>query len=234
MDATINKWAQIAQNLIFPPDCLLCGAPGIAGLDLCRGCWRDLPFLGPQCLLCATPLPVSAGERLCGRCQIHPPRFAARALLHYRWPVTDLLHGLKYHGRLDAGRLLGSLLGLRLRRGPAWPLVPVPLHAERLRQRGFNQAAELARAAAQTESLPLRQDVLTRTRPTADQVGLDAAARRRNLRRAFAPAGPVPGRLYLVDDVLTTGATTAEAAATLARHGAREIRILALARAGKA
>jgi ComF family protein len=145
----------------------------------------------------------------------------------------------KYAGDPAAGRVLADLVaGAAIRRArnpdlrPAC-LVPVPLHPGRARERGFDQAEELARRLARRVAVPLRPGLLERVRPTRPQAGLPAAARRRNLRNAFrAAGGEVPERLTLVDDVLTTGATVAAAATALRRAGAREVEIWCLARAG--
>lgn len=230
----LYQWINIAQTALLPPTCLLCGDDGTAGLDLCRGCWRDLPDLGRRCACCAVPLPGAPAGARCGQCQNRIPPLTADALFHYAWPVDRLLHDLKYRRRIAAGRTLGCLMGLRLRRGPGATLVPVPLHPRRERRRGFNQAAELARGAARASGLPLASGVLVRQRPTDDQIGLDAAARRRNMRRAFRLTRPAPARVCLIDDVMTTGATLAEAARELRHGGAEEVLALTVARAGKA
>lgn len=181
------------------------------------------------------PLAGAPPGAVCGRCQQHPPSFTADALFLYAWPVDGLLQDLKYRRRVAAARTLGGLLGLRLRRSPGTTLVPIPLHPRRQRRRGFNQAEELARAAARVAGMRLGRGLLRRHRHTADQIGLDAVERRRNMRGVFAVAGNVPPSVCLIDDVMTTGATLGEAAATLRRAGAAEVRTLTVARAtGKA
>ncbi len=110
-------------------------------------------------------------------------------------------------------------------------VVPVPLHRRRLAERGFNQAVLLARPLARALGVPLLVGRLVRVRPTRPQVGLEADARRDNVRGAFAMRGEVPRRVLLVDDVRTTGATLGEAARVLAGSGGTEVRTLTLARA---
>lgn len=175
-------------------------------------------------------------EPACGACLKRSPPFAASlAPLRYAAPVDRLLPRLKFHAGLAEGRLLA---GLTLEHVPeAWRgdcdlVVPMPLHPRRLGRRGFNQALELARPMARAWRLPLGIDVLRRVRDTPAQSELDAEQRRRNVRGAFeASAESVAGRhVLLFDDVVTTGATVAEAATTLLRAGAREIRVLAVAR----
>jgi ComF family protein len=221
-------------RVLLPPSCLVCGAPGAGTRDLCRACTDELPWLEAACARCALPLPVAAAA--CGECLRTPPPFAgARAALRYAAPVDRLLPHLKFHAGLAQGRLLAQLL---LQAWPQWPdpvdlLLPLPLHRSRLGQRGYNQALELARPLARAWQRPLAPDALRRVRATAAQSELDAAQRRRNVRGAFAAdAALVAGRrVLLIDDVITTGATLREAAATLLAAGAAEVRVLAAARA---
>lgn len=147
---------------------------------------------------------------------------------------------MKFHGDLAALRCCGELLVAALGEDspdPATPaalncVVPVPLHPARLRQRGYNQALELARPLARTLGLPLRHQLLRRIRKTPPQTTLTRRARLRGIRGAFAADSDVSGlSILLVDDVITTGATVAEAGRTLLRAGAASVAVLAVARA---
>jgi ComF family protein len=145
---------------------------------------------------------------------------------------------LKFGRSLAAGRVLGELWIDALRDAPPvlpHALVPVPLHADRLRERGYNQALELARPLAAALQIPLRDDLLARVRATSAQSNLDAAERRKNLRGAFRAADTAapPAHVAVVDDVMTTGATLRECARTLLRAGAERVDVWALARAPK-
>jgi ComF family protein len=149
----------------------------------------------------------------------------------------DLLETRFKFGRdLAAGRVLSEVLIEQAQRAPP-PLpdvlVCVPLHRTRLRERGFNQAVELARPLARTLGIALSNDLLERTRDTRAQTGLDAIARRRNLRGAFAVSAkrPIPRHIALFDDVMTTGSTVRECARVLRRAGAERVDVWALARA---
>lgn len=218
---------------LLPLRCLACQEPGAAGLDLCPACRAALPWNHSACARCALPLPRPAPR--CGRCAgARPPQAAARAVFLHAAPVDQLHRRLKFHGDLAAGRLLGQLLAEGLA-GAARPqaLVPLPLHRSRLRQRGYDQALELARPLARALRLPLLDGRLARGRATAPQSRLDAAARRRNVRGAFEIlAGPsLPAHLALFDDVMTTGATLQEAARALRRAGVQRVDLWALARA---
>jgi ComF family protein len=214
-----------------------CSAPRPAtdGRDLCAGCAGDLAPNRPRCPRCA--LPLAAPAPLCGECLRREPPFAAAwAPLRYAHPLDLLEARFKFHADLAAGRVLSALMIEHAATdAPARPelLIPVPLHAARLRERGYNQALELARPLARAFAIPLRADLLLRTRATPPQTGLDAKTRRRNLRGAFAIAAgaSLPGHVALVDDVMTTGATLRECARVLRRAGVARVDVWALARA---
>ncbi|MNM92232.1 DNA utilization protein GntX [compost metagenome] len=209
---------------LFPPRCLVCAEPGVTGRDLCVACGAGLPRPVASCRGCALPLVVADDDQRCGACRQHTsPLDEVRAAFIYAAPVDGLLRRFKFHQDLAAGRLLASLMQAWLADAerPA-ALIPVPLHASRLRQRGYDQALELARPLSCALGVPLWQG-LQRVRATAPQSELDATARRRNLRSAFAVQAPVPAHVVLVDDVMTTGATLHAAAKTLRRAGALRV-----------
>jgi ComF family protein len=148
--------------------------------------------------------------------------------------VDHLVSGLKFNGRLADGRLLAALLGEHLEAAKV-PLpdllIPVPLHRERLRERGFNQALELARPLGRRFDIPLDLHSIRRQRETAPQSGLERKARRRNLKGAFILTRELEAKhVALVDDVVTTGSTVSELARMLKRGGVQRVDIWALAR----
>lgn len=218
--------------------CLLCDEPGDAPMALCTPCLDELPWLDVQCPVCALPLPVAGPA--CGQCLQRPPAFEhVIAPWRYAFPVDSLISRFKHQQKWPFGRLMAELLAQFLRyrydEGLSRPdgLLPVPLSRRRLRQRGFNQAGMLAHWLGQQLQLPVEPHLLQRIHDTPAQQGLDARARRRNLRGAFALAGDVPvaGRhLALVDDVLTTGATAQALARLLLDAGARQVDVYCLAR----
>ncbi|MBH1592351.1 ComF family protein [Stenotrophomonas maltophilia] len=212
-------------RLLIPLRCLVCNDPGHDELDLCAACYAGLPWSGRACLRCALPLP-DAALTVCGSCRAEaPPQLATHASLLYLPPVDQLLVRYKFHQDLAAGRLLAQLMQ---RAPPPWscaPLVPVPLHDRRLRLRGYNQAAELCRLLP----MPVWQG-LYRRRHTAPQSERTAEQRRDNLFDAFDAHAPVPPRLTVVDDVMTTGSTVMEIAETLRCVGAAEVRVWVCAR----
>lgn len=207
------------------PRCLLCREPGEGDQELCAACIASLPWNRNACLRCAAPLPAS--DDLCGRCLRRPPPVVeTRAAFLYGDPVDRLLPRLKFHRDLAAGRLLAGCMAeafAALPRPDA--LVAVPLHPARLRRRGYDQALELARPLADALGIPLMRCALLRMRDTTAQSRLDAKARQRNLRGAFAvPMGmQLPGHIALVDDVMTTGATLHAAATALRRGGVARV-----------
>jgi ComF family protein len=226
----VYGWLARLERALYPTCCLLCGQAG-GVRDLCDGCAADLPYDASACPLCALPAP---GAGPCGRCLARPPAWdAAFALLRYAYPADVLLKRFKYGRQLAAGRVLGELMAGRLAARPRPALiVPVPLHPARERERGFNQARELARPIARALRIPLDPGACVRTRATPPQSGLDARARRRNVRGAFALRRPLgAGHIAIVDDVLTTGATAAALASVLRRAGARRIELWCAARA---
>ena len=217
------------DHLLGPPVCQLCGGRGL-GPEICRGCYRDLPRALHACPSCARPT-VVAGR--CSQCVRKQPVFTiALAPFIYAFPVDRMIRRLKYRGRLPHARLFGELLGhaaRRLERRPAG-LVPVPLHRRRLRQRGFNQAREIASAAARVAAIPLLDRVCFRRIDTPLLWPLDPAERRACLSGAFECLAVPPARVAVVDDVLTTGSTVTALARVLRQAGAREIQIWAVAR----
>ncbi|NQD35399.1 ComF family protein [Permianibacter sp. IMCC34836] len=238
--------------------CPLCRCPVGDTAGLCAVCRADLPWLGHACRRCALPLPIAAGA-LCGPCLRRPsPVDRSLCALRYQAPVGGLVSAFKFHRDLAAGAALADLLAQTVldqtgisqtvfRQTPMThadtdtgtdtrafslpdAIVPVPLHPRRLRQRGYNQAAELAKPLARLLARPLLSHAVERCLDTADQIGLSALQRRRNLRKAFAVRAPLPAHVAIVDDVLTTGATVLTLAKCLRAAGVSEITVWCLAR----
>jgi ComF family protein len=232
----VYKWSNRLLDSLFPPACRLCSARISGNLHLCAGCRDDLPRLAPGCSRCARPLGDGASDRHCGRCQRKPPAYdRTTALYHYRPPLDYLVKRLKFSGDLGMGPLLAELLRRELQgRIDALPglLVPVPLHPDRQRERGYNQALELARPLGRALDIPVDNRLCRRTRPTAAQSLLGTTARRVNIRNAFAvDVATVQPHIAIIDDVMTTGCTAHELARVLKRAGVKLVEVWVVARA---
>ncbi|MBE2260253.1 MAG: ComF family protein [Candidatus Accumulibacter sp.] len=215
---------------LLAQDCLLCGATSGARL-LCAACEADLPRLPEaRCRLCA--LPTASGET-CGRCLSRPPPYdLTLAAFRYDFPLDKLVQSFKYGHRLALGRYFGEQLAALTTNDAADLIIPVPLHPLRLRERGFNQALELARPVSRAWRIPIDLRSCRRIRHTSVQAELPWRERAKNVRGAFHCAADFSGqRLLLVDDVMTTGASLDELARTVKRQGAAHVALLVLARA---
>jgi len=213
--------------------CVLCGAPTQGAEALCGPCRADLPGTPACCSQCAIPL---AADGLCGRCQRSPPPYhRVYAAFPYQAPVDFLIHRMKFSQRLGYARLLGDLMAQFLIRSHADTpavIIPVPLHSGRLRQRGYNQALEIARPVAKALGVIIDYHACVRTRATPSQVSLDATQRRRNVKEAFdLVSSPGHRHVAIVDDVMTTGSTVSELARLLRRDGAERVDVWVCARA---
>jgi ComF family protein len=249
------SWAaEVAESLfatLFPADCRICGEPliRISRLPICEDCLESIhPIAGGMCAICGERIvsgyALDDAEIRCGLCRrVDPPFAKAAAYGSYESGLRDLIHMLKYQQVRPAANVLGRMLAeviSELETGwkPAQVLVvPVPLFSRKLRQRGFNQAEMIARAAlkfsTEREQYLLAPDVLERSRETQSQIGRTRHQRRENLRGAFRVTDKVrvAGReILLVDDVFTTGTTVSECARVLRRAGAARVWVATVAR----
>lgn len=231
----VDVWWRHLQFTVLPAHCLLCQQVADQQRDLCVACADDLARNSVFCARCA--LPMQRHEALCGVClKREPPFTVAWAPFQYVYPFDRLVTQFKFGQDLAVGRVLSELwLEAFHTNQPARPdlLIPVPLHNSRLRERGFNQAVELARPLARALNIELHLTALKRIRATAAQSNLDAKARQRNVRGAFAigSRAKLPTHVALVDDVMTTGATLREAARVLRSTGVTRVDVWAVARA---
>lgn len=207
---------------LLPQDCHVCGLASGDRL-ICAACEAGLPHLaGPLCPVCALPVPENA---ICGACQASPPNFdATTAAFRYAFPVEHVVQELKYRHRLPLAGWLADALASRIPSGRVDWLMPLPLSAQRMKERGFNQAQEIARPLARQLGLPLVSDACVRVRDCAPQANLPWKARQANIRHAFECRIDLTGRtVAVVDDVMTTGATLNEFARVLKQHGAARV-----------
>ena len=233
MNLSVNDWVKKIQYWLYPPACMLCKGPVKEG-DLCTGCAAELPYNAMACARCALPLPSPA--ELCGQCLQDPPAYdGAISLFRYAHPADQLILRLKFQAQLHLARALGELLALHLKReAPSLPelIIPVPLHRARLRQRGFNQSLEIARPLARRLNIAVDYQSCERVRNTSAQSLLPATERRKNIKDAFRVTRLLTARhVAIVDDVMTTGHTVQELAATLRKSGVERIDVWVLARA---
>lgn len=216
---------------LFPIPCLLCGLPGDRE-PLCQACAAELPLLGPACPRCAKPL---ESAQICGQCLQQPPAAdLSFSLFRYQDAVKRCITGFKFHQQLQFADFFAARMQSSLASRSTLPdcLVPIPLHPLRLRQRGFNQAQEIARRLAKGLGIQCCPELLQRVRFTRSQSQLSFKQRRSNVRRAFRCTDAVPApHVAIIDDVMTSGHTTAEAAEVLQQNGARTIEVWTIARA---
>jgi len=249
----MGRLAGAVANSLWPPRCALCSQAGVLrdscgraargvlpsgheNLDLCAGCEGDLPLNDSACEHCAEPLPRNHSRvALCGRCLQQPPLFdACVAPFRYAFPVDRMIQGLKYRRELVYGRILGQLLARHLSTRETRPelVIPVPLGLARYRERGFNQARELALPVCKSLGLTLNSHSVARRRETQEQASLDRKERLENTKHAFALTGPLSARhVAIVDDVVTTGSTANEISKVLRAAGVEWIEVWAIARA---
>jgi ComF family protein len=216
------------RRSLFAQECVLCAAPGGAGF-FCPGCDREMPRPAEACPQCAGPSP---GGAVCGACLRAPPSFDTTiAAWRYEFPVDRLVQTLKYGGRLALADAFAAALACALGARRVELLVPMPLSAARLRERGFNQAMEIARHLARRSGTRIDAHAVARIRDTPPQTDLPHDARAANVRGAFACTGLVAGlNVALVDDVMTTGASLEELARTLKAAGAAGVENWVVAR----
>jgi len=241
----LNRWLNNVLNVVYPHQCALCGAAGWQDRDLCRDCYEELPINHGACLVCAIPLPSEVGcieenQRLiCGQCLQQSRQVdACYSALIYQSPVDKLIHQFKFQRKLHLAPLLGNLMAEALESRLTGPkplpdcIIPVPLHKTRLRERGYNQALELARPIAKRFNLPLSYHDCVRTKATLPQSDLPAEQRRNNIKGGFTVKRSLSAtHVAIVDDVMTTGSTIEELAKTLKKSGVQTVEAWICARA---
>lgn len=246
MNATRSILAPVAaalgavRDLLAPPACLACDAAIADQGSLCAACWSQMRFIDrPYCEVLGTPFPYDHGPgAISPEAIADPPPFERlRAAVLYDPLARSLVSGLKFSDRPELAPWMARWMATAGRELFAEKpvLVPVPLHTSRLRERRYNQSAELSRALARLTRLEHKPLALVRHKATGRQVGLDALARLRNVQGAFrVPAEHRPGiegrRVLLVDDVYTTGATMKACARALRRAGVTGVDALVFAR----
>jgi ComF family protein len=214
---------------LFKQRCLLCAANDGGKLGLCEACYRDLPWhSAPQCPKCG----LSSNGLICGSCLNSPPDFdATHSLLTYDFPLDAMMQRYKYGSMLNLGHTFGKILSNKTNLTSVDLVIAMPMHPTRLKERGFNQALEIAKII--TKSAPGKLDYLSvqRQKLTPPQASLPLKERVRNIKGAFTVNKDLNGkRIAIVDDVMTTGASLNELAKTLKQAGAAHVECWVVAR----
>lgn len=235
----VNNWLNNILSRLLTGHCKLCGSLNVhnnENIELCPECYKALPWLPVACPRCASPIQTGANNNcLCGQCQTQPPAFDnSLALFHYQTPMDHLIQGLKFHGQLSHARLLGNLMAkyFENKKHNIDCIIPVPLHPKRLRQRGFNQALELARPIAQRLQLNIDTQHCRRLRHTDGQADLSLSKRHSNVHNAFSVSPQLKWQhVVIVDDVMTSGQTVNALANALKQSGVKEVSVWSCCRA---
>ena len=229
------RFQRLATRLLDPALCLGCAHGLEPGQFFCTTCITELKRLNNPCTLCG--LENQTSDSHCAACLYDPPRWQNLvAPLIYQGLARDLLLQLKFSQSLHLANSLVSSVIHHFRSSKSLPevLLPVPLHRNRLLDRGFNQAFEIARALSHLLDIPVDTDALGRIRDTDSQSGLSANQRQKNILKAFTyQASKHYSHVVVVDDIVTTGSTANEITKTLHRAGVEHVEIWGLARVSK-
>ena len=242
MKQLLNQWLKNSQllnievlkhtifkRIIFKPSCLLCASPQANNHTACRACLNDLPWHPktscPQCGL------ASSGQ-LCGSCISSSPDFdATTSVFLYDYPIDAMMQRYKYGNMLNLGHTFGQLLSEKLSLENIDLIIPMPMHPTRLKERGFNQALEIAKVLTKNCKDKLDYKNVERQTLTPPQASLPLKERVKNIKGAFkVEAGLTGKKIAIVDDVMTTGASLNELAKTLKKAGASHVECWVIAR----
>lgn len=231
----INKLAIITQDLLFSRYCYICKNKRPHLFHLCRPCLAKLSYIEAACPTCGIPLLVS--QQFCGQClQFKNPLHRVYPTFIYEDKIKDAILQLKYHNGLyfidSLARLMQHQLKTKYRMQP-WPqaLISVPLHPQKMRQRGYNQSLELSRSLSKLTKIPEQSKLARKIKKTADQATLPLDERKQNVKGAFVALKKIPKHIAIIDDVMTTGETVQQLARALKKNGAKKIDVWCLARA---
>jgi ComF family protein len=237
MTQQINNWLKSNHlsnfdsfiNIIFKQNCLSCASPEGNIYALCRACLNDLPrhpkASCPQCGL-------ASDGNICGSCISSPPDFdATHAVFLYNFPIDAMMQRYKYGNMLSFSKTFGQLLKEKSKLENIDLIIPMPMHPTRFKERGFNQALEIAKVLTKGQSEKLDYKNVIRQKITPPQASLPLKQRVKNIKGAFSVSGNLTGkRIAIVDDVMTTGASINELAKTLKNAGATHVECWVIAR----
>lgn len=237
----VNLWLKNIQYCLLPGTCINCNKVSGRDYDLCKRCENLLPRIKDPCESCGLPLPANNYDgHHCGICISRPPPYKhIVSAFNYAKPIDQLLAAFKYQGKLAYGKVLSHQLlqlvnSVYYNRALPELLIPMPLYISRLQQSGFNQSIEISQYLSKHLNIPQHCNLCYRNRNTPKQEGLNAPSRKKNLRGAFSMqqnVASLPKTIAIVDDVVTTTASSQELAVLLLSHGVEEVHIWSLARA---
>jgi ComF family protein len=227
---SLKQWSLDLIGLLFPNLCNACGVTLFEQENLiCTKCLYDLPFTDYH-----LHAEIRVAKQLWGRLPLH----GAMAMLYFRkaTKVQNLVHHLKYKGKTELGVVLGELLGNRLKTGTNYSdidlIIPVPLHQQKFRKRGYNQSSYIAEGVSSAMAIPSCEDTLIRCVATDSQTKKSRYTRYENMKSVFKVSNAsniINKHVLLIDDVITTGATLEACANELLEQGAAKVSIAALA-----
>lgn len=229
----MDNWSNIIQSSLYPSTCFICDQQGYNELDLCLHCLQDLRSATLCCIIC--DIELTSKSSICGRCLKTTPSFdRITSLYQYEGIAQFLIQSLKFQAKHNCARTMGKLMAQHIKTLDRTPdaLMAVPLHSQRLKERGFNQSELIAQHIHEEIGTPLIHHYLKRVVNTTSQTTLKASERRKNLRNAFS-YNPIKNikSVAIIDDVVTTGSTANEIAKTLKKQGVHHVEIWAFARA---
>lgn len=235
----INQpWLKKLLDTTMPHRCVGCGLLSQQPHGLCTSCSSLLPWLARVCEYCAIPLQANSLTPYCGQCLKQRPIFQnSYMLFEYAKPISTYILALKFSQQIHYAELFGELFAQKIQ--SEWyankPLpqviMPVPLHPQRLAQRGYNQAIEIAKPIAKKLQLPLGRHYCQRTKATLAQANIDADQRKDNVKNAFTVKQQLPYQhIAILDDVYTTGCTVTALSKALFKAGIKKIDIWSIAR----
>ncbi len=222
----------------FKSNCVLCDAQISESVSICQACRSDLPRVEVACRGCALPMGSHINNNLCGQC-ISQKTFVdyAENIFFYENPVDYLISQMKFQQQLSSAAVLADLLkndikDRQLEHGLPDLILPMPLHKKRLAKRGFNQSYEIAKPLAKSLNIPVALNLVARVKETQTQTHLNKQQRHKNVSGCFSLlTEPSASHIVIVDDVVTTGATTNELAKVLKKSGVEKVGVWSLARA---
>jgi len=225
------------KSLLGCRACILCDSPTSSSLNLCEYCLNELPKLENTCWRCALPLNETTKDEIyCGHClQTKKIIDHTVALWHYEQPLPHFITALKFRAKLIVAKVFGELFAEHLSshyssNSVPETIIPMPLHPQRLRERGFNQALEIAKPIAKHLNIPIDMTLAHRVRATPPQSSTPAKARYKNIKNAFSIEKPCADHIAIIDDVITTGSTVRELSRVLRKAGAKHIDVWCVAR----